>query len=386
MALTNNNCFGAETGGLEEVVSVVGSVSASTAQVRTGTYSYLCPSSSDNFTISPFDTIASGGDNLILGFGLNIADVAPVTTTLDFIRVSDSTSVFFNIDLDVNNDWIVQDAEGANVGSPFDPGLTNATYALVEIYLEHSASGAVEIFINGVSKFSASAQDFTDGGTLTGSFTRFRGYSVTNDTHFDDIYVRTGASSSADRLGGSEVFKYQSIKASATPDDGGGNLNTGNWSDAGETPGSETNVAIYTSAGAGAVDSDDTNGSPEGPKNDARIDGDSNIKLLKGVWHMKRGTGGGAAHYGLLGNDVDGTARSADFDPGTVYVNKFHLTEASGGAAGDIPLSTEYCRIGFETDGAQDFDCGDMWAMLLHVPAAGAVPVINLVMAPYTPT
>ena len=89
---------------------------------------------------------------------------------------------------------------------------------------------------------------------------RFANGATASALGIDDYYLISGATASSDRLAGTlgvEIFKYQSSKASATPDDGGGDLNTGEWGDAGETPlDNVTDVAIYTSAGAGAVDTD----------------------------------------------------------------------------------------------------------------------------------
>jgi len=121
-------------------------------------------------------------------------------------------------------------------------------------------------------------------------------------------------------------------------------------------------------------DNDDTNGSPEGPKNDARIDGDSNIKGMKGICNMERSGGSGSDHFILMGNDGDGTTRSADLDPPTSSDTYFFLSESGS----IVPLSTEYCRIGFETTGGQDFECNEQWAMLLHVPDVVSADIVPL--------
>jgi hypothetical protein len=102
-----------------------------------------------------------------------------------------------------------------------------------------------------------------------------------------------------------------------------------------------------------------------GPLNDSRISG--TIVGAKGIWRMSRTGGGGTAHYGLMGNSADGTTRSADFDPTTSYANYSFVSTA----ASVVPTASEYGKIGFEMDNAQDFQCADMLFQILHVPAAG---------------
>ena len=87
---------------------------------------------------------------------------------------------------------------------------------------------------------------------------------------------------------------------------------------------------------------------------------------MKGIWRMKRSGGSGAVHYGLLGNTGTGIAdsdRSADHDPTTSYANYTDVREDN------LPLSTEFMRIGFEKDNkGQDYSCCAMLAQILHVP------------------
>jgi len=102
-----------------------------------------------------------------------------------------------------------------------------------------------------------------------------------------------------------------------------------------------------------------------GPNTDARITYDEGIVAMKGAWRIARSGGGGSTHYGLLGNT--GTAigtgdRTPDLDPATAPANYFMVRETN------LPLSTEYLRIGFEKDnGGQDLICYDMLAQILYV-------------------
>ena len=179
--------------------------------------------------------------------------------------------------------------------------------------------------------------------------------------------MASGSTTFDDKLGIVEIFKYQSVKNSATPDDGGDVLNAGTWNRAGETPLAETATnPEYTSAGAGAVDTDATNGSPEGPANDVRVGNDANIRAAKAISSMQRSSGGQSDHFILFGNDVDGTTRSAVLNPSVSFDEFFFVSEA----ASIVPLSTEHFRIGFETTGPRDYECREQWAMILHLPAA----------------
>ena len=78
--------------------------------------------------------------------------------------------------------------------------------------------------------------------------------------HFDDIYVKecVDSISATEFLGGPIVRAYQNDTVnSATADDsifGGGGLNVGNWSDAGETPLTTGNFAEFTTAPYRACD------------------------------------------------------------------------------------------------------------------------------------
>lgn len=366
MALTLNQFIGVETGGLEEFPTTAGTPTASTAQVRSGAFSVLINASGETVSFDPLQLVASGGTGTIIGFGVWPDSLDPIGD-LPMVRFAESGGQVMTLFFQEPDATTIELRNQFNgVVDTFPNSLVAGQWNYVEFFFEHLDSASYELFVDGVSKGSGSGADFNRGGAFN-NVTFSNTGDTTVITYYDDIYVLTGATAASDRLGdtlGVEVFKYQSAKASNVPDDGGGNLDVGNWGDSGETPLNEANVAVYQNAGAGAVDSNTADGSPEGPSGDSRIDGDSNIKGIKGVWRMKRSGGGGSDHFGLLGNNVDGTTRSADFNPDMQFADFFFLSEA----ATIVPLSTEFCRIGFETTGGQDFNCADMWAMILHVP------------------
>lgn len=364
MALTINNFWGAESGGTEELTSVTGSVAASTTQVHSGTYSYYVPVSA-NFDVSPFESVADAGNDYIVGFWFYHSSTARVSCndsvggTCIEVRQSPTT-------------LSVIDANGSTIDSTSNAPSTNAWH-FMELYWQRSATGSYEIFIDGVSITSGSGEDFDNA---TSTFDEITFNYIGSALYYDDMYIMSGCSSSADRLGGCEVYSYRSNKESWTPDDGGDNLNVGaptpsttvGWNNTQVVPFNDNNWAGYDSALAGAVNTDDVGGSAGtgGPNTDGNITG--SILAIKGIWRMDRGNGGGTAHYGLLGNSVDGTIRSADFDPPTSPANYFMVSEW----ATVVPTSSEYCQIGIECFGPQDFQCYDMLATILHVPAVAA--------------
>ena len=72
---------------------------------------------------------------------------------------------------------------------------------------------------------------------------------------------------------------------------------------------------------------------------------------------------------GNTGTAIADSDRTADLDPSTSYANYFDVREDN------LPLSSEYGRIGFEKDGGgQDFNCADMLFQILHVPSAAVAP------------
>lgn len=374
MALTLNRFMGMETGGLEEWDTIVGSPIADSVNPRSGAFSLKLDTISQTATIDPLGLVASGGSGFIIGFGIFVDALGAVGDEV-LLQISEAGGIILQLIFDDNVDGQVNLKNSINVEvDQFTGVLIAGQWVYIELFFEQLDSGNYEFFVDGVSKGSGTS-DFSRGGAIDSCFFGRVNPSAGDHTYYDDVYVLTGATAASDRLGGTlgvEVFKYQSVKASITPDDGGANLGVGQWGDAGETPLNEALVAVYQTTGAGAVDSNTANGSPEGPLNDARIDGDANIKGMIGIWRMKRGGGGASDHFGLLGNDVDGTTPSADFAPTNQFATFFFLSEL----ATIVPLSTEFCRIGFETTGAQDFNCAEMWAMLLHVPSevVGFVP------------
>lgn len=375
MALTLNEFLGFETGGLEEASATSGTPDATeTVIVRSGARSLAMNATADQYDFDPLAHVSSGGTGNVLGFAFYTTDKTPASNTT-IVVIGDSTDAdVLNLVLETDGDIVVNDNTGATTIN--DP-LTENAWNYIELFWNHVDSGSWELFVNGTSVGSASSRDMSGGGTL--NLCSLRG-TATGTFYYDDIYWLTGATAASDRLGDAEVFKYQSVKASATPDTSAladTVLQAGTWDKAGETPLAATATnPEYTDTGAGVVYTDATNGSPEGPKNDARIDGDSNIKGMKGISNMKRAGGGGTDHFIHMGNDGGAASdllKSADLDPTTAFVNYFLFTESTT----VMPKSTEYCAIGFEQSNAQDYECQEQWVMLLHVPTDPALTKLS---------
>jgi len=373
MALTINNFWGAESGGMEEAAAF-SNVIATSFDVKTGTYTYSIFSSAANVDFLPFESVADAGGKYIVKFDIRLESIGSNNHVTGFLQLTEGAAPFLELALhDTTDDLLIYDANGATIRTITQP-FTADVYSELILVFEHSASGTVELFIDGVSQGEDIAQDLTDGGTFdTLTFRK-----TINQALFkvDNIVFQSGATNADDKLIGAEIFAYRSTVASVTADwikGANGDLNSGTWVNAQEDPFSEANIALYSdaTARAGGIDTNDDGGSAGtgGPNTDANIDGDSNIVAMKGIWRMKRGTGSGATHFGLLGNTGTAIAdsdRTIDLTPLNSYVNYFDVREDN------LPLSSEYGRIGFEKNsGGQDFDCSDMLFQVLHIPNVG---------------
>jgi len=380
MALALANFLGFETGGLEEAFATTGSPDATEATiVRSGARSLKCAGAATRATYRLSGVISSTKLG-IMGFALYLTDVTPTNDIqIAVSNLTDSSAPYQLVIEATTGDLLLKDDDEIEVGSATAPFTAN-TWHYVELFIGAGPTQPAEVFVDGTSVLGPlTSEDFGSASSL--SLFLGGGTTVGEDVFFDDVYILNDGTDANDRLGGSsitempEVFKYQSLKSTNVPDDGGGNLDTGVWDDCGKTPLNSDNC-VYTADDTGAVDCDAANGSPEGPANDARIDGDSNIKGAKAVCNMKRDGGGGTDHRILLGNDSDGTTPSADLEPTTGYVTKFFLIEG-----GFVPTSSQHFRIGFDRGqvdpGGQNFDCQEMWAMLLHVPTDPALTALS---------
>jgi hypothetical protein len=389
--ITFNNFWGAETGGMEEATSYTGA-SAVSSPVKSGNYAYLVDDTTE-FTVSPFESVASGGTGCILGFNVRFASASTDSGSTNNVMVRVAEDILGTLSLvqPIGSKNIqIRAADGSTVIRTLtDPFPDADTDYFVELYFENLNSGDSEIFINGVSWGADSGSDFLASSGDPLDSVKFGGLerASSNNTYYDDIYFISGANAASDRLGACEVFAYLGETASppsVTADwikGSDGDLNSGTWENTQEIPFNESNVGVYSDTTARAGGLDTSKSGSAGPSGDSNIDGDSNIRAMKGLWRMKRSGGSGAVHYGLMGNtgsNVTDSDRSADLDPTNSYVTYYDIRDDN------LPLSTEYGRIGIEKDGGgQDFDCADMLFQILHVPSPVRFPPIDIVKAAY---
>jgi hypothetical protein len=365
MALTLNDFSGAETGGLEETSATVGTPTAPTANPRSGARAYRL-AAGDAIEFAPFATVADAGTDYVVGASVSFDDVSPAAA-VPFLSLREGAAEFLRLELTTGGDVLVVDAGGATIRTISGP-FTAAAHHFVEVYFQHSASGTVEVFIDDASQGSDSARDLTDGGTFdTVRFENAAASAATLDV--DDYYLKSGATAAADRFGPVEVFGYQAWPSSDT--DNGSALDLGTWDLAGETPldASAGHIVSYTANNKnGSADSDGTGGGPSG---DSNIDGDSNIKAAKWVFHAQRTNGSNSAPF-LRYGDTGGTTDSGDILT-TDFANHVFLSETT-----NVPSSTQFFRMGGgKGSGGRDVEIGEMWGMLLHVPVGATTKTLT---------
>lgn len=152
------------------------------------------------------------------------------------------------------------DAAGTTVVTTSStPFAADGVFYFVEVRWQHSASGALDVHVDGVSEINETGVDLTDGGGIGADAAVYRLVgSSANQPVFDDLYMYSGGTGTGDFLGDASVFRYQANTNSATPD-AGNDLDQGVWQDLGETPVSSdaTDPAYTGGVLAGEVYSDD---------------------------------------------------------------------------------------------------------------------------------
>lgn len=357
MAVEIGNFASALTGGLEEAAYITNNPTVDTGVTYNGMNSYLCAgnTSPPEVRILPFDGGKTDqGNKQIVGFAFRLNTNRPSTSWAFFQSRSNDIQLIMN----TNGDVDVKNAGGASVVATITDPFINNTFHYIEILYDKLDTGAdAKIFIGDIEKASITNDDFNGSGGSTTHY--FRGDNAAgNDVWFSAIYMKSGAAE-GDRIGSTiEQFMYQNTVGTWAGDA----LEVGAGSDMAELPLSETNEAGYTGdPKSGDWTTDE--GTRGGPNGDAGIDGDSNIKVVKYMWRLKRGGGAGSTHKIRFGNSVD-TITEETVSLGTSYANFFKISEL----ATVMPLSTEELRQGFSVVGAQVITCAEMYAFILHVP------------------
>ncbi len=208
------------------------------------------------------------------------------------------------------------------------------------------------------------------GGTLGDVFFRVRhvhgitsgvmGFSIETDAAAEELLNDTDNASAA----GSGVIKQSSWFKLTAP--------TGGWTFAKIQ---SLEIIMWKDSGGGnmgvhkaEIFVEHTTGAEKFP-----FDVSGTIKGAKYIFRLKRGAGSGTSLRYLYGNSGDGETSSADINP--VLVTAYAIFEQISEAAGVVPTSSEDFSVGISagtTDtGGREIFASEIWAMLLHVPAAG---------------
>jgi len=378
MALKLNNLWGAETGGLEEISGTIGSPTVSSSvKHAAGDYSYQLPSGTSIF-LDPFDAnIASGGNKFIFGCWIYLTDATPASVKSLFYFDESPVNSVGSVAITTGGTVIILDANNSTVRTT-GTTLSDATWYFFEFYMEYGTSGACELFIDGVSQGTNSGVDFADAGF---SFALVKIGNHDSTIYVDDMYFMSGCSSSADRLGGCEVYAYRS-SASGFDWEWGTALDIGTVANMQNVPFNDSTTGGYATSNEarGLAYCNDVGGSAGtgGPYTDTNITG--SLKAVKGVWRGKRSGGGGTTHQGTLGNSVASPVLGVDYTYSTVFAlstslatYRYVMSGINSPGLGPVmpdPTAGEYLSIGLvKSSGGQDWICSDMLGMVLHVPA-----------------
>ena len=175
---------GAETGGLEELLSFSGTPTAQASVVHTGGFAYQLDSTE---SIS----VGFGGDDLgndyIVQAQLQLSDLTPAAV-LNLMTIGGSPSAYASINLDTNGDILYIDDTGSTVRTVSSPPLTVDTWHFFEFHLNaHETTGVMELFIDDSSQGQTTGIDTLDAGN-TLNRVAFGNGSTTNTTlYVDDI-------------------------------------------------------------------------------------------------------------------------------------------------------------------------------------------------------
>ena len=197
MALQVGNFCGFETGDGTELSAVIGSGSYSTTTVKTGTYSRAqntAPSATYVELDNVVDNLTDQGDKHICGVDVRFS--ATSTGPILFLHGRDDgpfTTIY--VSLNSSQELELRDASQSVLDTSTET-LSTDTWYHIDLVWEHLASGDAEVFLNGTSVLSATAQDFTNGNNFVGyrfSGAPSAGGSLT--TYFDNCYTMSGATS-----------------------------------------------------------------------------------------------------------------------------------------------------------------------------------------------
>ena len=380
MALVLKSLGGFETGGLEEAFAVVGTPNVQDTVKNTGSYSLeLVPTATpEAYDFEIFGFAVFVDDTFALGFRFRTGDLTPASDIDFFEARSKSGNINWGLRLKTDGDIAIINNGGTEEATG-TPSLTVNTFGVVEVYGKlNGTTGEITVVIDG----SQVVSDTTMDNLAVGNFelARLQGADDTSGNptvYFDDFYILVdndgGAVGADDLLGAPEVFGYQ------TSDTGTTNLANGSWDETGDTPGVEeadgTAVEVAGASSTTAVsdldDGTNARGQEGGPAAGA-ADVSGTIHGAKWIFNLKRSNGNGTSLRYLYGNTGETATSSADIEAELEIT--YGIFQVISSVANVVPTASENFRVGLSagTDdtGSREIFAADIWAMLLHVPAA----------------
>jgi hypothetical protein len=383
MALTINNFTGFETQGNEEASATASTPAYATTGQRTGGACLEVNGVGESYDLPwVVPGVTDAGNKHIVFFAFKCSSGAGRFTVY---VLDDSAGVIAQVGVLSAGDLRLYDANGTALDTTSGTDYRDASWHTIHVYADlNSASGGWEWWVDGTSEGSGSAADLTDGNAFGSASSALRLERTAGTVNFDDVYILSGATATTDKFDDAEVFMYQNgAGATQTPDgglvtvgtSGGDATDLGNWSTTADTPYSSTTIRYdVTAARGGSVDTDhSTRGGPSG---DTNIDGDANIKSVKGVWEADRSNGSGTTFYLGMGDSGDTNVADNTVTLGTSNPAFYERIFTN------LPTSSQFIRMGVgKSSGGRDIFCREMWAMVLHVPAGGTT--IDMALASF---
>ena len=249
MAFTLHLLDGAETGGLERITLAAGPT-VSTA-VRTGTNGFYCFTGHGTakyvqYSLFEYQGSLQGTGNVA---GFRIKGLYPNSATIYQATHANDTNNISMIALG-GGGIRLRSSGGTTLKDYY--GISTTDWSEIGIYWEATATGAWELFVDGVSIDSGTADFTTNGTDIEKNKVWFKNDSGdTNPSYLDDIYFGSGATSSADVPHGLEIFATVGDGSATT---GGDTLDAGSWANVQEIPKVDANLASYNAPAAGNTD------------------------------------------------------------------------------------------------------------------------------------
>jgi hypothetical protein len=306
------------------------------------------------------DGTSDNGDKYSIGFGVRFTDVSPGSET-QFFRAYDGSSSggHFLLALETDGDFVLQNAAGTTIATVTAPFVEDRWY-YIDILWENLDSADIDVWIDGLSVISLTAQDLNDGGMGAYDTVEFA-VGPGGLTHYDDVYMYSGATGTEAILGPLVDIPptFQNNLEDAT--DQGSTLTDGSWSNVGHVPNTSAECGYNSSpALAGYTICDE--GIRAGPIDFVP----GTIKGAKYIARLRRTNGSSPTSLNQrYGNNADGvtdTDRASVL--GTSYANFYIVSEA----AGVVPTNSEYFAhgIGQVGSGGRDIWAEELWACILH--------------------